>query len=75
MYKLLSAVDHAHSKGIMHRNINPANIMINDEKGTVKLVNWGLAEYFQMDKDSHRQFLGTRVYKAPEFLLSLEAST
>ena len=39
--------------------------MIDDELGTVKLLGWGLAEYFQMDQN-YQQFIGTLNYKAPE---------
>lgn len=40
--QILSAVEHAHSHNIIHRDIKPLNIMITEE-GVVKLTDFGIA--------------------------------
>jgi serine/threonine protein kinase len=42
IYQALSALEHIHSKGIAHRDINPHNIMF-DWDGTLKLIDFGIA--------------------------------
>jgi casein kinase II subunit alpha len=54
----------------MHRDVKPANIMIDHEKKQVKLIDWGLAEYFHMDKDYNTK-VASREYKGPELLVSI----
>lgn len=36
--------------GIMHRDIKPQNILIDQKKGIVKMVDWGLADYYLPNK-------------------------
>lgn len=62
--ELLEAVEYIHAKGIVHRDLKPQNIMVTDNGGHVKLVDFGLA-----DSDSHtvlKQPAGTPKYMSPE---------
>lgn len=64
---LIIALSHIHSKKIIHRDIKPDNIVI-DEKGYPKLVDFGVAD-FQKDIIQGSHF-GTLSYMAPEMILS-----
>ena len=60
------ALSHAHSLGVLHRDVKPENIMIRND-GVVKLTDFGIAQML----DHHRltvtgQLLGSPAYMAPE---------
>ena len=65
-----TGLDHAHHAGMVHRDIKPANILV-DLKGTVKILDMGLAK-FTAGKGAMPGFsqeehvLGTADYLAPE---------
>jgi casein kinase II subunit alpha len=42
----VKTLDYAHSRGIFHRDIKPNNLIINHDKKQLKVIDWGLAEYF-----------------------------
>jgi casein kinase II subunit alpha len=46
MYELLKALDYCHSMGVMHRDVKPHNVMIDHERREIRLIDWGLAEFY-----------------------------
>lgn len=71
--QLVSALGHAHSQGLIHRDVKPKNIMINKEN-VVKLADMGLArETSDIKAAKHEQgkAFGTPYYIAPEQIRGL----
>jgi TolB-like protein/predicted Ser/Thr protein kinase/Tfp pilus assembly protein PilF len=65
--KLARAVHYAHERGILHRDIKPGNILL-DEKGEPHLTDFGLARLTEAESTVTRtiETLGTPSYMAPE---------
>lgn len=64
--QILSAVEHAHSHEVIHRDIKPLNIMITDE-GVVKLTDFGIARVVSSaTKSATRDSAGSVHYLSPE---------
>lgn len=63
--QLLCAVKAAHNNEIIHRDINPNNIMI-DYNNDVKVIDFGICKIKEMLNKSTTFFLGTDLYSAPE---------
>lgn len=62
------ALVHLHRKGIVHRDIQPGNILI-DERGKAVLLDLGTSKYFEdVGLSSGWEEIGTRRYWAPECL-------
>ena len=55
--------------GIMHRDIKPHNILINPATQDLRIVDWGLSEFYFHGKDYNPR-VSTRYFKAPELLLN-----
>lgn len=54
-----------HRLGIVHRDINPNNIML-DSYGTVKIIDFGISRTYKAATGSDTHILGTYGYAAPE---------
>ena len=62
------ALDFCHSRGIMHRDVKPQNIIVNPKKQVLKLIDWGLAEFYHMGQDYNVR-VASRYFKGPELLV------
>jgi TolB-like protein/Tfp pilus assembly protein PilF/tRNA A-37 threonylcarbamoyl transferase component Bud32 len=67
MAKVARAIDYAHGKGILHRDLQPGNILL-DENGEPMVSDFGLAKWLDQSSDLTRtlETLGTPGYIAPE---------
>lgn len=70
LFQLLTALDHTHSKGIMHRDVKPANVLIDHERRELRLIDWGLADFYHPGKE-YPVRVATRFYKGPELLVDI----
>lgn len=71
MYELLKALDFAHSKGIMHRDVKPHNVMIDHSKRILRLIDWGLAEFYH-PMTEYNVRVASRYFKGPELLVDFQ---
>lgn len=68
------ALDYAHQHGVIHRDVNPSNIILL-ESGQVKVTDFGLAKLASTSSSSTSQsgaFHGTLEYASPEQILGQE---
>ena len=63
--RIADAVNYLHSKRIMHGDIKPDNILM-DDNFAPRLGDFGLARHFPEDLESSGAFGGTQQYWAPE---------
>ncbi|MGZ6989334.1 MAG: serine/threonine-protein kinase [Thermoanaerobaculia bacterium] len=64
---IASALDHAHAKGILHRDVKPGNVLM-DSQGRLLLADFGLARSAEISSGltATGAVLGTPLYMAPE---------
>ena len=63
--QICKALEHAHSRGIVHRDIKPHNIMILKD-GSVKVADFGIARISSAQNTLTREALGSVHYISPE---------
>ena len=70
MVRICEAVKHAHQRGLIHRDLKPGNIVV-DQAGQPKILDFGVARV--IENDAHQtyqtdfgQLVGTLAYMSPE---------
>jgi Protein kinase domain len=74
--QVLEALAHAHGKGVVHRDVKPANVMLEDsEDVSVRVLDFGLAQLEEADTlTAVGDVPGTLAYISPERLAGREAT-
>jgi serine/threonine protein kinase len=71
--QILRAIDFLHRRGVLHLDLKPANILVTDPDRTgdltVKLIDFGLAQWKKKGAEEKEDFFGTPPYQAPEIIL------
>jgi casein kinase II subunit alpha len=57
-------------QGIMHRDVKPHNVMIDHKQRKLRLIDWGLAEFYHPGQ-TYNVRVASRYFKGPELLVNL----
>jgi serine/threonine protein kinase/Tfp pilus assembly protein PilF len=69
--QICGAVEHAHSKSVIHRDLKPGNIMLvtdEHEEETIRILDFGIAKVLDATLGTNTQVAGTYYYTSPEQL-------
>ena len=67
--QLGEGLDAAHAAGVVHRDLNPGNIMVHEDhkaRSRVKLLDFGIAQFAEDARSRTATTIGTPSYSAPE---------
>lgn len=67
--KISEALSHVHRSNIIHKDLNPSNIVFNSDTGQIKLIDFGMASALPRETlflDYHDILEGTLAYISPE---------
>lgn len=71
LFQLMRAIQYTHSHGIMHRDIKPLNVLYDRSKRKLRLIDWGLAEFYHPGQ-RYNIHVATRYFKPIELLLDYQ---
>lgn len=65
--QVAEALDFAHKRGVIHRDVKPGNILITAD-GRAKIADFGIAKFADAESTRSSTVIGTPAYMAPELL-------
>lgn len=65
IYKCCTALDYAHSRGVIHRDIKPSNILLTEEND-VRVADFGIAQVMRAEETQIMGVMGSPLYMSPE---------
>ena len=71
MYQLLKGVEHLHSHKILHRDLKPQNILVDERHWILKLADFGLSRVYSIPIRAYTKEVLTLWYRAPEMMLGI----
>jgi len=65
--QISEALSYVHSKGIIHKDLKPGNILVNKDNAAIKLLDFGLASVIELTQiNNEEEISGTFGYMSPE---------
>jgi serine/threonine protein kinase len=70
LYQILQGIAFCHSRGVLHRDLKPQNLLVDKHTGKIKLADFGLSRpYGNWNNHTYTHEVVTLWYRAPEILL------
>ena len=67
-YQLINALEYIHSKGIAHRDLKPENLLLSQNKKSIKIIDFGLSNFFENGNNCLETPCGSPSYASPEII-------
>ena len=67
-YQLINALDYIHSKGVAHRDLKPENLLLSQKKKSIKIIDFGLSNFYEIGEKGLETPCGSPSYASPEII-------